>query len=112
MVGESIHVLTDPWLPLYQDPYVCSGSQPLQGQKVSALMNHHLQWDVDFIKDIFDQRDADIIRNIPVHNGVEDSWYWRQDQLGNYTIKSVYHVLQENKHGQNPTPNSRFWRKL
>lgn len=69
-------------------------------------------WDVDLVLDIFDERDANIIISIPLNADVEDFWYWRREKMGNYSVKSAYLLMQEDKEGNSTDSNSGFWRSL
>lgn len=110
---DSINIELDPWLPVESDPYIHTRSESIQGQKVSSLFNiTDNSWDVDVIEDIFDHRDVNIILSIPVDKGVNDSWYWRKEKLGNYSVKSAYLLLKEENHNHSTTTNSGFWRKM
>ncbi|XP_074378344.1 uncharacterized protein LOC141719879 [Apium graveolens] len=68
-------------------------------------------WDEELVNDVFNIRDANIILTIPLNNNVEDTWYWRREKLGNYTVKSAYLMIQESKTDQQLEANSGFWRK-
>lgn len=111
--GTSIKILEDPWLwiPSDIDPYIPSNSETLQNQTVSSLMDLESgQWDVDLVLDVFESRDANIILSTPLNFEVNDSWYWRREKLGKYSVKSAYLLLQENKPGIVTQANSGFWR--
>lgn len=110
--GTSINIVEDPWLPLESDPYVHSNNPAIVNQKVSSLFDNTRNWDIDLINDIFDRREADLILTIPVNSSLEDSWYWRREKLGDYTVKSAYLYLQDLKNNYNVSSNSGFWRKL
>lgn len=72
----------------------------------------HNNWDTDLILDMLDNRDINIILSIPVDKEVENSWYWRRDKLGTYSVKSAYLLMQEDRGDAVTAANSRFWRKL
>lgn len=99
-------------MPLEHDTYVHTDSLTLQGQTVSSLLDDNGRWDVDLVTDVFDSRDANIILTIPLDSNVQDSWYWRQEKLGSYSVKSAYLFLQELNNSQQTMSNSGFWRKL
>lgn len=69
-------------------------------------------WDVDLIRDIFEERDADLILSIPLREDDRDTWYWCHEKMGHYSVKSGYIVLQEAKPSIITADNSGFWRKL
>lgn len=111
--GSTINILTDPWLSCDSDPYVHIRSPAIEGKMVSALLNEeHIQWDTDLIRDIFDDRDANLILVIPVHNRSADSWYWCKERSGSYSVKSAYTILQDSRTSNHSSNNSGFWRRL
>lgn len=70
-------------------------------------------WDNELIADIFEERDANLILAIPLRSDMRDSWYWKGEKLGHYSVKSAYGMLQKEKNANNNAPdNSGFWRKL
>lgn len=86
--GNAVNILNVPWLPVETDPYIHTANVALQNQKVNSLMiTGEKIWDEDLIRDVFDDRDANIILNIPLNEEVKDNWYWRNDKLGAYTVK-------------------------
>lgn len=94
-VGKSTttSILNDLWLPS-SDPYIVTDHKALHNKNVDALMNlEHNAWDTDLIKDIFVDRDVQLILSIPLKPIDEDTWYWNKDSLGHYTVKSGYAAL-------------------
>lgn len=92
--GESINIIADPWLPNEQDPYIHTRNTAIENQTVSSLMiTGEKRWDVELIADVFDQRDAELIVNIPLNDQVKGNWYWRKDKLGQYSVKGGYLLL-------------------
>lgn len=61
---------------------------------------------------MFEERDLMLIATIPVQLNEPDSWYWKKDKMGRYTVKSAYTMLQEKKHGQHSSDSSGFWKRL
>lgn len=75
--GTTISILNDP------DPYVFTSHEALHHKTVDALINlEHNAWDVDLIKNIFVDRDVQLIHSIPLKPSDEDTWYWKRDRLG------------------------------
>lgn len=68
-------------------------------------------WDVDLLHDLFTERYVNLILSIPLGDKVEDNWYWRQEKLGSYSVKSAYNMLQASKRINHGNDNSGFWRK-
>lgn len=105
--------MKDPWLHSPQDRYIYFMNEALIQQNVSSLMHSHDgSWDKDLILDIFDDRDASIILSIPLNIEEEDSWYWRHEKFGRYSVKSAYALIQDGKPNNNVQDNSGFWRCL
>lgn len=111
--GRSVSTLSDPWLPNNEDPCVHTVHDALLNTTVSQLMVvDHSSWDLDLINDLFIDRDINLITSIPLNDNEEDSWYWKHDHLGHYTMKSAYLALQEAKPSSHASDNSSFWRCL
>ena len=111
--GRSISILEDPWLPLNEDAYIHTNNATLQGRNVSSLISiTDNTWDTDLVLDMFDTREASIILSVPLNTEVEDTWFWRKEKLGNYSVKSAYLIMEENRNDNSTNANSGFWRKL
>lgn len=66
-------------------------------------------WDMDLIDDIFNVRDAELIKRIPIPmREKNDSWFWLLDDKGVFTVKSAYRWLK----GECDSTYSNFWNKL
>lgn len=94
--GSSVHIWEDPWIP--------TGSsrrpRPPRGgtlpSKVSELIDPYTgSWDTELVKDLFWEEDVVNILAIPVHIDREDTVAWHFDQKGVFSIKSAYHVLED-----------------
>lgn len=111
--GSSINILTDPWLPSVSQAYVQSDNMALVDQKVSSLMSMDSNsWDLDILYDLFNVDEISTILSIPLDKNVDDSWYWRHEKLGFYSVKSAYLQLQDHRGNNSTASNSGFWRKL
>lgn len=88
--GTTISILNDLWLPSIENPYVQTSHNALIGKTVDSLMSMNTaKWDEDLVNDIFIRRDANLIMSIPIQRFQEDSWYWRGEKMGFYSIKSA-----------------------
>lgn len=96
--GKTVNITQDPWLPS-SDPYVHTDHEAIRNKIVDALMcTNQIEWDVDLVKDIFSERDAQLILSIPLRSSDTDSWFWKWEKLGYYSVKSAYAAIQETKH--------------
>lgn len=51
--GTTMIIVTDPWLPGIDNPYIATENEAIKGQMVSALMvTDEQRWDIDLIEDI------------------------------------------------------------
>lgn len=111
--GLNVDINKDPWLPCDNDPYIHTVHDAITDQKVSCLMSmSNDSWDIDLVRDIFDDRDANLILSIPVSRADDDVWFWRKDKLGHYTVKSAYGVAKEVVSGNTACNISNFWHKI
>lgn len=109
--GNSISILRDPWLPSKENLYVQSTLSELEGQTVSSLMvEGRNEWNEEKISNMFNDRDANLIRAVPVKTTEEDSWYWKYEKLGKYTVKSAYNAILGGSNQHDSSNNSGFWR--
>lgn len=111
--GNSVFILNKPWLPDANDPYVRSVSNDLQNIRVSSLMNYsENQWNRDLILNMFEARDVSLILAIPMNISENDSWYWKFEKFGDYSVKSAYRRIRELKENNRNEDNSGFWKQL
>ncbi|XP_031106785.1 uncharacterized protein LOC116011363 [Ipomoea triloba] len=86
----------DPWLPTEDNPFITTSlPEAIYEAPVSSLLNMQgLGWDEECVKDIFNERDASIVLNIPVSlRRPSDAWVWYKEAKGEYTVKSAYRML-------------------
>lgn len=112
--GEKIDICKQPWLNNEENPYVSSESQAFTQNKVSSLMRMDAKvWDDEVVKDLFNDCDQHCIFNTPIQSRlVEDKIYWSKENSGNYSVKSGYRLLQEQKILWNERDRSNLWRIL
>lgn len=90
--GLDINILHEPWLPSSDTPYICSNNPGLVNQRVADLFKiDALEWDSDIIKDMFSEREASLILNIPLVHSRKDSWFWAEETSGELLLE-VYTV--------------------
>ncbi|CAH9122687.1 unnamed protein product, partial [Cuscuta epithymum] len=91
--GSSINIWRDPWLPDKDNPRVSSECfHGLEGASVAGLFKPlRAGWDEDILVDLFNARDRELIKRIPVSNrSVTDRLVWAGEQNGSFTVKSCY----------------------
>lgn len=77
----------------------------------SLMCTDRKEWDIDVIKNLFNDRDKRCILNIPVGvDNSEDTLYWRFEQSGNYSVKSAYKFLQEHRGLWRAEDNNSIWK--
>lgn len=109
--GESTMVWSVPWLPDEENGYVSTTAySQLNSARVSNLMMvGERRWDTELIDDVFNERDGELIKRIPLSIHVDaDSWYWLLDEKGQFTVKSCYRGLQ----GECGDNQVKLWRKI
>ncbi|KAL8113779.1 hypothetical protein AgCh_020904 [Apium graveolens] len=110
--GSSVSIVDDPWIPDIENPYVTTRNEAIKGKTVSNLMvMGERRWDVDLVRDIFNQRDTSLILATSVGED-NDGWYWRKEKLGQYSVKSAYILIQENKGHADTIGSSNFWKRM
>lgn len=80
-------------MPNVDSPYVQTVlHESIYNAPMVFLLNEQCTWwDVQCVNDIFDERDAKLILQIPIsHCKPLDSWVWYSDHKGEYTVKSSY----------------------
>lgn len=89
--GEQTNIWKIPWLPCLQNGYITTSMpQELEHATVANLMNDDRGgWDEEVLDDIFNARDRELIKRIPVSLRLQqDSWFWNMEQTGLFTVKS------------------------
>ena len=87
--GYGIMFTKDPWLPGVESVKIRS----YLGHSLANIIAQELMlaWDADLIRDLFHERDREIILSIPLSfRRKSDTWYWTQVTNGEYTVKSGY----------------------
>lgn len=112
--GETVKIIGQPWLMDKENPYITTESQVIEEKRVKDLMcNDRREWEVDMIRDIFNERDQGCILNVQIDDTCEkDTLYWSREVTGNYTVKSAYNMLKEQKGQWRSTQQEDVWVKL
>jgi hypothetical protein len=94
--GTNVRIWEDPWIPTgtTRRPRTPRGNTVLS--RVSDLIDPYTStWDAKLVKDIFWAEDVPNILAIPVHVDREDTVAWHFDNNGMFSVKSAYHVLED-----------------
>ena len=66
--------------------------------KVSELIDPITgDWDKALVQDVFWEEDVKHILAIPVNCNMDDSLAWHFDTKGLFSVKSMYHTLEDNR---------------
>ncbi|KAH9750457.1 reverse transcriptase domain-containing protein [Citrus sinensis] len=109
--GEQTFIGKDPWLPDSECGFINTLlSEQVKAAQVSSLMVPSTRtWDSDILNDIFNERDKNLIWQIPLSNRSNaDSWYWMHEAKGVYTVRSSYKMLAPCL----DIPSSSIWNQL
>ncbi|KAH9802749.1 reverse transcriptase domain-containing protein [Citrus sinensis] len=109
--GQQTSIGSAPWLPDNDSDFTTSNlPASISSATVDSLMvPNQRRWDFDAVDDIFNTRDRDLIRRIPLSSRVDkDNWFWLPDSKGLYSVRSCYRMLDT----LHPPPSSSAWRKL
>lgn len=75
--GDTIDIWNDPWIPEVGSTKITTASiQGFEGAKVNSLMKlNRKEWDLDLLRDIFNQEDVERILKIPLSfSNQVDKW--------------------------------------
>lgn len=75
--GAEVSIINYPWLPCNDNPRVTSCNTALDNHNVDSLMEtENLAWDVDLVRDLFNEWDANLILSITLNSGRnKDVWF-------------------------------------
>jgi hypothetical protein len=89
--GCSINVWQDPWVPRNGSPFLITSRGKVLIHRVSELLDPVSgTWDFELVEDCLWPADANYVKKIPVCLSMEDSWAWRMEPKGNFSVKSAY----------------------
>ncbi|KAH9734279.1 putative reverse transcriptase/RNA-dependent DNA polymerase [Citrus sinensis] len=109
--GTCTLIKNDPWLPDLSNGLVSSDlDDDLSVATVKTLfVDGRRELDVDLISSTFNERDRNLILNIPLsQRNEEDVWYWLANTSGVYSVKSAYRLLL----GEVSDVAGNMWRKI
>lgn len=106
--GENINIWLDPWIPFGVTRRPITPRSRNIILRVSELIDPITSnWDVQLVQDIFWEEDARHILAIPVRTWMDDFLAWHYDEKGVFSVKSVYHVLEDDRCRQSKAPSCR-----
>jgi hypothetical protein len=96
--GRNINVWHDAWLRDHTNSYVTSSIIPgMESMCVNDLIHpNDKEWKRGMIEEMFNERDAATILEIPLFDEVkEDGYTWKFNSHGEYSVKSAYYYIME-----------------
>jgi hypothetical protein len=96
--GKSIRIWGDRWLPVPSTYTIQTPPHILEhDSQVSSLIDNDTNWwDIQLIRDVFNEEDAALICNIPISpQRQEDKLVWVGTRNGEFTVRSTYHIAKE-----------------
>lgn len=76
---------------------------------VNLMVTGSKCWDTEVLNDICNEYDVHLIKSIPIPAmNREDSWVWRLEKSGLFSVKSCYRAMQ----GMQQWTNAVFWKKI
>lgn len=92
--GRSTNIWRDWWPPNHFSGRPLMSAHEQQAILVSDLITASGAWNEEAIWETFFDVDAHAILKLPVHMRGEDAWGWEEEKHGNYSVKSVYRLLE------------------
>ncbi|XP_019163454.1 PREDICTED: uncharacterized protein LOC109159798 [Ipomoea nil] len=102
-----------PWLSDLANPKLHTPcTEALKEAKVSGLLTPHGDWDTEIIRDLFLESDVPRILATPVSPQYPDSWRWKDDIRGLYSVRHGYRILTSNEEETVSPGGFTHWHKL
>ncbi|XP_019157575.1 PREDICTED: uncharacterized protein LOC109154171 [Ipomoea nil] len=80
--------------------------------KVNGLINDSGDWDHEVLQDLFLPADIDRILATPISPHIKDTWYWKGDSRGIYSVRHGYHMLTNSYLTVDPHLQFTEWQRL
>ncbi|XP_031101984.1 uncharacterized protein LOC116005889 [Ipomoea triloba] len=91
--GKETSVWGLPWVADTGDPRLITPCvDELRNAQVCNLLNEDGDWDIDLLRDLFVEQDVSRIIRTPISPEYPDSWCWKGDIRGHYTVKHGYRM--------------------
>lgn len=111
--GDSIQIQTDPWIPLLPE----FTAQPRDQDNINVFTVNELIIDIkrdeNTIWDQFDSNTAEAILKIKINPiELDDRCVWVLDRVGNFTVKSVYRLIHNDRDLPPQKWEKAYWKAL
>ncbi|EEF26808.1 conserved hypothetical protein, partial [Ricinus communis] len=113
--GENISVIKDAWLPSDVNLKITTEvkDKNVDLKEVDFMQTWELRWNMQLINGIFNDRDKNLILNIPLSlRNTTNSLYWVKDEKGIYYVRSAYRLLNSLHPLNQEHLEHKVWRKL
>ncbi|XP_037491748.1 uncharacterized protein LOC119369495 [Jatropha curcas] len=111
--GSSTSIWNDPWLYMTESLRVTTPMPVDTDLSIVADLTSNGSWRSDVLLHQFCEADREAILSIPISSRFhEDSWFWKFEKKGLYTIKSSYKILTPVSPSFAASDFSSMWRKL
>jgi hypothetical protein len=100
--GSTISIWSDPWVPREGSPFLVTRRGNVMLDWAADLIDPVTgQWDDELLNDCLWPADAAHVSNIPICILEEDTWAWRMEPKGTFSVKSAYklHKALEERNG-------------
>lgn len=117
--GRSTNIWRDPWVPALPLSRIQNRGAELNAgspQQVQEIISNG-QWNLDQIECVLNPWEVQSIKRIPlpIHN-LDDSWMWKYDKKGRFSVRSAYFIELREKRAIVPTTSKcgreGKWRRL
>lgn len=96
--GSNIRIWDDPWIANGVSRRPFTPRQHIVLTRVKELLDPEIGfWDVQKVRELFWEEDVKFILATPTNPGHEDSLAWHYDKRGVFSVKSAYHVRDDEK---------------
>ena len=101
--GSTIHVWEDPWIAENFNSKPLVRKSDVNILKVGEIIDHENgSWDMQRLERNFVPAYVQTICRIPIGNITEDTWAWKHEKGGYFSVRSAYKLLcQQRRHSEN-----------
>lgn len=103
--GENTNIWFDSWIPDLEDFRPPDQSSTFLTSVHQLINSKTSLWDPNVINYYFDTSIAAAIMKVQIFNSQRhDGWKWTLNNIGNFTVKSAYHLCRSLTHLQTASP--------